>query len=214
MKNTRNGACDTLCFIVRRCAANHTWCEERVIKLSLAARIEAILFAYGDPLKAEKLAQILEVEKSDIVAELKQLKRRYDSEESGIVLLELGNAYQIATKPEYAGFVKAAIEIKRQAPLSPAALEVLAIIAYNQPVSKAFVEGVRGIDSSSVVNTLTERGLVEEAGRLDLPGRPIAYRTTDSFLRCFGLRKLSDLPPLPGEEEQLSLEDVVEDSRA
>lgn len=174
----------------------------------LLPRIEAILFACGEPVKAEKLAQICEVSKSEIVAEINRLKQRYDMEESGIALLELAGNYQIATKPEHAEFIKAAIEIKRQTPLSAAAMEVLAIIAYNQPVSKAFIEGVRGIDSSSVVNTLNERGLVEEAGRLDLPGRPLAYRTTENFLRCFGLKKLSDLPPLPGDEEQLSFPDI------
>ncbi|MCL2071579.1 MAG: SMC-Scp complex subunit ScpB [Oscillospiraceae bacterium] len=173
------------------------------------ATIEAVLFAYGEPVTAEKLAKICEVDKAEALAELKRLKQRYSSEKSGIALLELGNSYQIATKPEYAAFIKAAIEIKRQTPLSAAAMEVLAIIAYNQPVSKAFVEGVRGIDSSSVVNTLNERGLIEEAGRLDLPGRPLAYRTTENFLRCFGLKKISELPPLPGEEEQLSLVDLL-----
>ncbi|MCL1904154.1 MAG: SMC-Scp complex subunit ScpB [Oscillospiraceae bacterium] len=170
-------------------------------------RIEAVLFAYGEPIKAEKLAQILELPKNEIIAELTRLKKRYDNKESGIVLLELGGSYQIATKPEYAEAVKSAIDIKRQTPLSQAAMEVLAIISYNQPVSKAFIEKVRGIDSSSVVNTLCERGLVEEAGRLDLPGRPIAYRTTAHFLRCFGMKRLSDLPPLPGEEEQLSFQE-------
>jgi segregation and condensation protein B len=173
---------------------------------NIIAKIEAVLFAYGEPLKAEKLAQICSVEKDEVISELSKLKKRYDCDECGLTLLELNKSYQIATKKEYASYIKSAIEIKRQTPLSAAAMEVLAIIAYNQPVSKAFVEQVRGIDSSSVVNTLNERGLIEEAGRLDLPGRPIAYRTTENFLRCFGLKKLSDLPPLPGEEEQLTLE--------
>jgi segregation and condensation protein B len=170
------------------------------------AIIEAVLFAYAEPITAEKLAQICAVEKTEIIEELARLKTRCESEESGLVLLELAGTYQIATKPKFAPYIKEAVETRRQVPLSPAAMEVLAIIAYNQPVSKAFVEQVRGIDSSSVVNTLNERGLVEEAGRLDLPGRPIAYRTTEAFLRCFGIRKLSELPPLPIENEQLELE--------
>jgi len=174
------------------------------------AKIEAILFACGEPIKTEKLAQICCLTKAEILSELDNLKQRYESGESGLVLLELGSSYQIATKTVYAPYIKTAIEMKRQTPLSPAAMEVLAIIAYNQPVSKAFIEQVRGIDSSSVVNTLTERRLVEEAGRLDLPGKPISYRTTENFLRCFGLKKINELPPLPGEEEQLTLETVEE----
>jgi segregation and condensation protein B len=173
----------------------------------LIAKIEAVLFANAEPMTVEKLARICDASKAEVTAELQQLELRYGCDESGLVLLQLGNAYQIATKTQYASYIKAAIEIKRQTPLSPAAMEVLAIIAYNQPVSKAFIEQVRGIDSSSVVNTLYERGLVEEAGRLNLPGRPIAYRTTDNFLRCFGLKKLSELPPLPGEEEQLTFDE-------
>jgi len=180
---------------------------------SLISTIESVLFAYGEPLKLEKLAQICGVSKLEILPELQQLKQRYESDDSGLVLLELGNCCQIATKACNASYIKAAIETKRQAPLSPAAMEVLAIIAYNQPVSKAFVEQVRGIDSASVVNTLNERGLVEEAGRLDLPGKPVAYRTTENFLRCFDLKKLDDLPPLPGEEEQLTLETTTEEAK-
>jgi segregation and condensation protein B len=182
---------------------------------NLTAKIEAILFAYGEPLSVEKLAEICEVTKPEILSELEALSARYsDNDESGLSLLKLGESYQIATKPDYAPYIKMAIEIKRQTPLSPAAMEVLAIVAYNQPVSKAFIEQVRGIDSASVVNTLNERGLVEEAGRLDLPGRPIAYRTTENFLRCFGLRKISELPPLPNADgaEQLAFEDDDEDN--
>ena len=180
---------------------------------NIIAKIEAVMFAYGEPISAEKLSKICEVGKLEIFAAVEELLERYNDDESGLVLLKLGDSFQIAAKPEYAPYIKESIEIKRQTPLSPAAMEVLAIVAYNQPVSKAFVEQVRGIDSGSVVNTLTERGLVEEAGRLDLPGRPIAYRTTETFLRCFGLRKLSELPPLPNPEgsEQLAFEDEYEE---
>ena len=177
-----------------------------------AAKIESVLFAYAEPITADKLAQVCGIEKLEVIVTMQKLTERYKSDEFGIQLLELGSHYQLATKPEYADIIKAAIETRRQAPLSPAAMEVLAIIAYNQPVSKAFVEQIRGIDSSSVVNTLNERGLVEEAGRLDLPGRPVAYRTTEVFLRCFGLKKLNELPPIPGlqaaEYEQGEFEEI------
>ncbi|MCL1881156.1 MAG: SMC-Scp complex subunit ScpB [Oscillospiraceae bacterium] len=181
------------------------------LSLSLIATIEAVLFASGEPMLLDKLTQVCAVEKQEVLSALEVLKKQYDSDKSGLKLLQLGKSYQISTKPEFAPYIKEAIEIKRQTPLSAAAMEVLAIIAYNQPVSKAFVEQVRGIDSSSVVNTLNERGLVEEAGRLDLPGRPIAYRTTENFLRCFGLTKLSELPPLPDENEQLTLHENTGD---
>jgi len=173
----------------------------------LTAIIEAILFASGEPMNAEKLAQASGADRSDVLDTLERLEQRYSDNECGLCLLRLGNAYQLATKTDYADYIRTAMEIKRQTPLSAAAMEVLAIIAYNQPVSKSFVEQVRGIDSSSVVNTLVERGLIEEAGRLDLPGRPVAYRVTENFLRCFGISDLKELPPLPGEEEQLTFEE-------
>ena len=106
------------------------------------------------------------------------------------------------------------MDTRRNAPLSPAALEVLAIIAYNQPVSRSFIEQVRGVDSSSTVSKLMERGLIEEAGRLDLPGKPVAFRVTDTFLRVFGLGSLADLPPLhddPQKEEELPVQQTLEE---
>lgn len=169
------------------------------------------MFASGEPLTAEKLAEACGVTKREITPALERLERRYSDAGSGLALLRLGNSYQIATREEYAPFIKTAVELRRQTPLSAAAMETLAIIAYNQPISKAFVEQVRGIDSGSVVNTLVERGLAEEAGRLDLPGRPAAYRTTENFLRCFGLTHIKDLPPLPGEEVQLSFDSAADD---
>lgn len=172
----------------------------------MTAIIEAILFASGEPMNAEKLALASGADRSEVAAALERLGQRYSDGDCGLSLLRLGNAYQIATKQEYADYIRTAMEIKRQTPLSAAAMEVLAVIAYNQPVSKSFVEQVRGIDSGSVVNTLTERGLIEEAGRLDLPGRPAAYRVTENFFRCFGISDLKELPPLPGEEEQLTFE--------
>ena len=117
-------------------------------------------------------------------------------------LRRLDASYQLCTRPVYAGEIRRALELRRNTPLSAAALEVLAIIAYNQPVTRGFVEQVRGVDSSSVVTSLVEKGLVEEAGRLELPGRPISYRTTAAFLRCFGLGSLDDLPDVSGADEE------------
>ena len=120
--------------------------------------------------------------------------------------------YQLATKEELATFIKAALEIKKNSVLSPAAMETLTIVAYNQPVTKGFVEHVRGVDSSGVVNSLVDKGLLAEAGRLDLPGRPIAYKTTDNFLRCFRLSSLDDLPPIPDKQEQITIDEITKEN--
>lgn len=172
------------------------------------AIVEAILFAYADPITIDKLSEASGIDADTTAKILAQLERRYSVIGSGLKIIRLGNAFQLSTQEELSSYVKAALDTHRQTPLSQAALECLAVIAYNQPVTKGFVEQIRGIDSSGVVNTLVEKGLIEEAGRLELPGRPIAYRTTDTFLRCFGLKNLEDLPPLPVQEGQMSLDDV------
>ena len=174
------------------------------------AAVEAVMFAYGDPITTEKLSEATGIDEETCVKLVDNLERQYNVRESGLRILRINKGFQIAARSEYADNIKKALETKKQQPLSQAAMEVLAIIAYNQPVTKAFVEQVRGIDSSSVVNTLAERGLLEEAGRLDLPGRPISYRTTDNFLRCFGLSRIEELPPLPDQEGQLDFDELEE----
>lgn len=174
--------------------------------------IEAVLFASGDPVETVKIAQAVELEEELTYKLLQTMKDRYDQEGSGLLLVELEDSFQLCTKPEYAAAVKRAMEIRRNTPLSNAAMEVLAIIAYNQPVTRAFVEQVRGVDSSQTVLNLVEKGLVEEAGRLDVPGRPISYKTTQNFLRNFGMKSLEELPPLPDENGQLQLDEVVRES--
>ena len=174
------------------------------------AVIEAIMFAHGDPITPEKLSEASGIDLETTVKLIDQLERKYNVQESGLKIIRLNDGFQISTRPEYSGYIKSALETRRQQPLSQAAMETLSIIAYNQPVTKSFVEQVRGIDSSSVVNTLVERDLLEEAGRLDLPGRPVAYRTTDTFLRCFGISSLRELPPLPNQEGQLDFDVLAE----
>lgn len=174
------------------------------------AIIEALLFAHGDPITPEKLSEASGIDLETTVKLIDQLERRYNVQESGLQVIRLNDGFQITTRPEYSGYIKSALETRRQQPLSQAAMETLSIVAYNQPVTKAFVEQVRGIDSSSVVNTLVERDLLEEAGRLDLPGRPVSYRTTDTFLRCFGISSLRELPPLPNQEGQLDFDELAE----
>lgn len=170
---------------------------------NLSAIAEAVLFASGEPLDIEKTAKILLVDKETLEECLISLQEKYKSDEHGIELLNLNGKYQFATKEEYASQIRAVLSIKKNTPLSTAAFEVLAIVAYNQPVTKAFIEQVRGVDCSGVISTLCQRNLIEEHGRLDLPGRPLLYCTTDNFLRCFEMSSLDELPELPSKDEPL-----------
>lgn len=162
-----------------------------------AAELEALLFASGDPVDPLKIADLLQIDKGAVPQLADKLNECYTDNSSSLAVIVLGGRYQLAVKKEYAAVVQAAVREKKNAPLSAPAMEALTIIAYNQPVTKSFVEHIRGVDSSGVVNSLVAKGLVEEAGRLDLPGKPIAYRTTDTFLRCFDIKSLDELPPLP-----------------
>ena len=183
----------------------------------LEAAIEGILFAAGDPVGVERLCLALEQDRNTIDGVCRRLADRFSYERRGVRIVQLDASWQMCSAPEYAPLIRKTLESRRPAKLSQPALEVLAIIAYNQPVTRGFVEQVRGVDSSSVVTSLVEKGLVEEAGRLELPGRPIAYRTTAAFLRCFGLDSLEDLPDVSAEgpppeedDDQLTLDEVTE----
>lgn len=175
------------------------------------ATVEAILFASGESIEADKLAAAADIEKETVIKLIDRLNDRYSEQGSSLIIQRLGDSYQMMTRPEFAGNIKSALENRRQTPLSQAALEVLAIVAYNQPVTRGFVEQIRGVDSSGVVKSLTERNLLEEYGRLDdVPGRPIAYKTTDNFLRCFGLNSLDALPPIPNSTDQIDFDEYAE----
>lgn len=167
----------------------------------LQAAVEAILFAAGEPLEIDRIVEALEVEKEQVEEALSALKDSLDEAGGGICLVKMDELYQLCTRQEYAQQVRAVLEIKKNAPLSNAAFEVLAVIAYNQPVTKAFIEQVRGVDCSGVIQTLILKGLVEERGRLELPGRPLIYGTTPEFLKCFCVNNLSELPELPDHED-------------
>lgn len=174
--------------------------------------IEAILFASGEPVSVSRIAEVIEVDLPTARKLLQQLSDDYENRESGLRVLKLEDAYQMTTAKEYASHIRAALDLRRNQPLSQAALEVLAIIAYNQPVTRAFMEQIRGVDCSGVVSTLCEKELIEEAGRMDLPGRPIAFRTTANFLRCFGLSSLDYLPALPAEAKPAELAGALGDA--
>lgn len=174
----------------------------------MVSALEAVLFASGDPIGIDRLSQVFEVDPQKIEKAAERLQSRLQENSSAIELLRLGNSYQLATKTDFADYIKKAFDLKRRTPLSGAAFEVLSVIAYNQPVTRAFIEQVRGVDCSGVITTLLEKELIEERGRLELPGRPLLYGTTKNFLRCFGLSDLSDLPELP--KDQNAVNDVGE----
>lgn len=166
----------------------------------LQGALEAILFAAGDPLPVKRIAAALELPPEDVEQAVTDLSEELDRRQSGLVLKRLGDQVQLCTRTEFSEPVRQVLAMKKNTPLSGAAFEVLAVIAYNQPVTKSFVEQVRGVDCSGVIGSLTQKGLIEEKGRLDLPGRPILYGTTPAFLRCFCIESLDELPPLPEQD--------------
>ncbi len=164
---------------------------------SLSSTLEAILFASGEPIPAARISLVLGVPEEDINDCADKLAAGYESENRGIRLLKLNNALQLCSAAEHAKVIARVIEHRAPPRLSPPALEVLAVVAYFQPVTRAYVEQVRGVDSSYTVSSLAEKGLIESAGRLDAPGRPTLFKTTEAFLRVMGVSSLEELPPLP-----------------
>lgn len=160
--------------------------------------LEAVLFAAGHPVSYTRLAQILEVSADEAQNLVKDFAAEYNNGKvtRGIQLLTFDDCCQLCTKSDYIAEIRTALGIRRGGNLSNSSLEVLAIVAYNQPVTRAYIDTVRGVDSSYAVNSLIERGLIESKSRLDAPGRPMLYTTTTAFLRCFGLASLEDLPAL------------------
>lgn len=170
--------------------------------LNIKAAIEAILFANGSSVETKRISQALEITEKQAEEYISALIDDYNSANRGITIIKLDDAYQMVSCKEYAPQIRTVMDLRRNTPLSQAALEVLAVVAYNQPVTKAFVEQVRGVDCSGVIGSLTAKGLVEEKGRLELPGRPLLYGTTENFLRCFNINSLKELPPLPETENE------------
>lgn len=175
----------------------------------IVSALEAVLFACGEPVDSSILAESLAVGQEDIKRLAASLNARYSDCGSSLRVIRLDDSYQLIAVEEWSDYIRSTfdrMDKKRNQGLSPAAVEVLTVIAYNQPVTRSFIDDVRGVDSGRVVNTLLEKELIEEAGRLDIPGRPVLFRTTKSFLRCFGLSSLEALPLVPEDGEQLSLD--------
>lgn len=165
--------------------------------MDISSAIEAILFAAGDSVPIARLSLILEVYEGEIENAASALAEKYIAEGRGIRILKLGDKLQMCSAPEYASYITKTLEQRKPPMLSQSALETLAVVAYFQPVTRAYIDQVRGVDSSYTVGVLTQRGLIEPCGKLDVPGRPAVLKTTDVFLRTMGISELSELPPLP-----------------
>lgn len=164
---------------------------------NISSAIEAILFASGDSVPVARLSLILEASEGEIEYAAAALNEQYENEERGIRLLKLDDSLQLCSAPEYAAYITKALEQRTPPRLSQSALEALAIVAYFQPVTRAYIDQVRGVDSSYTVSVLQQRGLIAPCGKLDAPGRPAVFATTDVFLRTMGISSLSELPTLP-----------------
>ena len=192
--------------------------ETREMK-EIEAAVEGILFASGEPVHIDRICLAAELDRPTAELVLQKLMDYYSFERRGRRLLRLEDSWQLCSAPEYADVIRRAFEIRKPAKLSQPALEVLTIIAYYQPTTRAYVDQIRGVDSSYTVGLLLDRHLIEECGRLQVPGRPRLYRTTKTFLRAFHLNSLEDLPEMPGMEAdgQLRLAEdgsVLDDANA
>lgn len=192
--------------------------ETREMK-EIEAAVEGILFASGEPVHIDRICLAAELDRPTAELVLQKLMDYYSFERRGMRLLRLEDSWQLCSAPEYADVIRRAFEIRKPAKLSQPALEALTIIAYYQPTTRAYVDQIRGVDSSYTVGLLLDRHLIEECGRLQVPGRPRLYRTTKAFLRAFHLNSLEDLPEMPGMEAdgQLRLAEdgsVLDDANA
>ena len=181
--------------------------------MNIKSALEAILFAAGEPVPAARISLILEQDEDTVWDAARELSEQYEKEGRGIRILKLDKALQMCSAPEYAAVIGKTLEQRKPPMLSQPALETLAIIAYFQPVTRAYIDQVRGVDSSYTVGVLIDRGLIERCGKLDVPGRPSLLRTTDVFLRTMGISELSQLPTLPDiatGDAAKKLEDAIE----
>lgn len=175
----------------------------------IEAKLQAMLFASGESVPVKRLAEVLEMSESKTYSHLEAMREKYEKDKScGIRLVQLEDAYQLSTKREYYECIRTLTEKKRKASLTNAGLEVLSIVAYNQPITRSSIEFIRGVNSDGPLNNLISAGLIEEMGRLDAPGRPILFGTSEEFLRCFNLTSISELPDV---ELEYNFEDLNRD---
>ncbi|WP_027624653.1 SMC-Scp complex subunit ScpB [Clostridium lundense] len=174
--------------------------EQFSVKNRFISVIESLLFVSGEPIKVKEIASILECDVKFIKNLIEEMKKIYGEENRGITIIEIEDSYSLATKKENSEFVQRLLKTNVRQSLSQAALEALAIIAYKQPITRIDIDEIRGVKSDRAVQTLSEKNLIKECGRLEVPGRPILYGTTEEFLKHFGLESLNEMP---------SLEDVL-----
>lgn len=177
--------------------------------------LEALLFASGKPVDSKILAEVMGISLNELKEVANELENQLSVENSGIQLIEINDGYQLSTNEAFYDKIIKLLDTKQKPSLSQAAMEVLAIISYNQKITRAEIEKIRGVSSDSAINRLLEYNLIEEAGRLDAPGRPMTFKTTDEFLRLFGYKSLADMPELPRiveEDAQIQMEDIVDSS--
>lgn len=183
----------------------------------LKAIIEAMLFACGRPVEVKEFMANLELSAEDVENILQNMKLEFEDSNRGIEIIKVDNAYQLCTKKEYYEYVYPLLDNRAKPTLSNAAMETLSIIAYNPKITRAEIESIRGVNSDGTIYKLLEYNLIEEAGRLDLPGRPTTYKTTPEFLKMFGISSLEELPELPrykiDENEQIVIDDIIEDKK-
>lgn len=169
--------------------------------------IESVLFAAGEPVDVEKLSDILDIDTKSTRAVVTALADKYDREMRGLRIIRLEDSYQMCTRREYSDYISKLVEPRRSLSLSNAAMEVLAIVAYKQPVTRAVIEQIRGVSCDTLVNKLLEKNFIEEVGRLDTPGRPMLFGTTDEFLRCFGIESVMELPEFDERSQDPTIRD-------
>ncbi|KNF07430.1 segregation and condensation protein B [Gottschalkia purinilytica] len=173
-------------------------------KREMKSIIEALLFTWGDPLAIQEISSILEISKTESEEIIKEMIDEFNYNRRGLQIIQVNNAYQLATRAEHFEWIKKLCTPKENKTLSIAALETLSIIAYRQPITKVEVEAIRGVKCDKAISTLLEKNLIKEVGRLEKTGRPILYGTTDDFLKCFGLSKLDELPELEIPKEEIN----------
>lgn len=178
--------------------------------------IEAILFASGRVVKTNELVSALEINRNDIITILENMRQEFEEQNRGIEIIKVDDGYQMCTKKEYYEYIYPIFDKRSKPNLSNAALESLSIIAYNPGITRAEIEMIRGVNSDATIYKLLEYNLIEEAGKLDAPGRPTTYRTTENFLKMFGYSSLEDLPKLPkykmDENQQIVIDDLIEEN--
>ncbi len=179
------------------------------------AIIEAILFSCGRPVEMKDLVTALEIQEEDIVKIIQNMQKEYKDENRGIEIIKVENGYTLCSKKEYYDYIYPMFDNRATPNISNAAMETLSIIAYNPKITRAEIEGIRGVNSDAIINKLIEYGLIEEAGKSDLPGKPMSYKTTPEFLKTFGMSSLDELPELPryklDENEQIVIDDIIEE---